>query len=73
MKNQERRTYGRDEDIQAGRIQPDAGPAGLAAVLSGKVKGAHKCVAVLSSGNIDARTVHEVLSQTLQFPLSVQV
>lgn len=42
-----------------------SGAAALAAVLSGKVRCAGKCVAVLSGGNIDAHTLKMVLNQSL--------
>jgi len=42
-----------------------SGAAALAAVLSGKIKNAGKCVAVLSGGNVDARTLKTVLDNGL--------
>jgi threonine dehydratase len=38
-----------------------SGAAGIAAVLSGKIKDTKKCVVVLSGGNIDAGTLKEIL------------
>lgn len=39
-----------------------SGVAGLAAVLAGKIKDAHKCVCVLTGGNIDSETLRGVLA-----------
>ena len=39
-----------------------SGAAGVAAVLAGKVSQAHKCVCVLTGGNIDSDTLRRVLS-----------
>ena len=50
--------------IDAEQVLTEAsGAAGAAAVLSGKVQNARRCAVVLSGGNIDARTLHEVLAQ----------
>ncbi len=43
-----------------------SGVAGIAAILSGKVKNPGKCVAVLSGGNIDTDTLRAVLIDTLR-------
>ncbi len=49
--------------IDADQILLEAsGAAGVAAVLSGKVKAAKKCAVVLSGGNIDAGTLKEILN-----------
>ena len=42
-----------------------SGAAGLAAVISGKIKCAGKCVVVLSGGNIDAQTLKTFLDKSL--------
>jgi threonine dehydratase len=48
--------------IDADQILLEAsGAAGIAAVLSGKIKDTKKCVVVLSGGNIDAETLKEIL------------
>jgi threonine dehydratase len=42
-----------------------SGVAGIAAMLAGKIPDAHKCVCVLTGGNIDAVTLRMVLEQAL--------